>query len=43
MNVIEEARAYFNYTWPEQLTSGVMFFKGVRITKAQFLYSGEKF
>lgn len=34
--VIDLARAHFDYEWPEQLTSGVMFFMGERITKREF-------
>lgn len=31
-----KARRYYENTWPEQLYSGVMFFEGQRITKAEF-------
>lgn len=36
IETIREAVAYFDRQWPEQLISGVMFFKGLRITKAEF-------
>lgn len=34
--VIARAREYFG-TWPENLTSGVMFFEGQKITQEEFL------
>ena len=33
---IYEAAAAWTYEWPAQLESGVMFYKGLRITRAQF-------
>ncbi|MGE5650912.1 MAG: hypothetical protein ACM34A_12015 [Bacillota bacterium] len=33
---VREAVAYHGSKWPEELYSGVMFFKGARITKAEF-------
>lgn len=33
---IREAAAAWNHCWPAQLESGVMFFKGLRITRAEF-------
>ena len=33
---LAKAVAYHNGAWPEQLTSGVMFFDGLRITRAEF-------
>lgn len=34
--IIKEARAFFDNKWPKQLWTGVMFFKGLRITKDEF-------
>lgn len=34
--IIKEARAYYCYTWPFQLQSDIMFFKGIRITRRTF-------
>ena len=34
--IIKEARAYWRFKWPEQLWTGVMFFKGERITREEF-------
>lgn len=33
---IREAVIAWNHVWPEQLESGVMFYKGLRITRAEF-------
>lgn len=33
---IQRARAAWGNQWPEQLTSGVMFYEGQRITRKQF-------
>ena len=33
---IREAAAAWNYCWPTQLESGVMFYKGLRITRDEF-------
>ena len=30
------ACAHFNYKWPKELTSGVMFYEGFRITVKEF-------
>ncbi len=35
-DTIRDAVIHCNFTWPKQLTSGVMFFKGQRITRAEF-------
>lgn len=34
--IIHDARVYWNFKWPEQLWTGVMFFKGERITRQEF-------
>jgi hypothetical protein len=34
--IINEARNYFNGKWPEELWTGIMFFKGERITREEF-------
>lgn len=34
--MIDEAKEYFKNEWPDQLTGGVMFFKGEKITKEEF-------
>lgn len=39
--VIARAVAAHNRAWPEQLTSGVMFYEGERITRAEFLAEGK--
>ena len=33
---IQLACAYFNYKWPKELTSGVMFYEGYKITIQEF-------
>ena len=33
---IRLACSYFNYKWPKQLTSGIMFYNGFRITIKEF-------
>lgn len=33
---IQRARSAWGGKWPEQLTSGVMFYEGQRITRAEF-------
>lgn len=40
-NDILNARRDSNYKWPKQLTSGVMFYNGSRITKEEFLNEKE--
>lgn len=35
-SVIREACAHFKYKWPTQLTSGIMFYDGERITIEEF-------
>jgi hypothetical protein len=37
MDSLVECYLYHNGIWPEQLTSGVMFFRGERITYQQFM------
>lgn len=34
--LIKDARDYFKNEWPEQLWTGIMFFNGATITKAEF-------
>ena len=34
--IIRRACAAFNYKWPEQLSSGIMFFEGQKITIEEF-------
>lgn len=41
INAIHEARARWYGVWPEDLTSGVMFCRGFRITREQFETAGE--
>lgn len=36
MSMIREAVIHHKYKWPEQLTSGVMFYRGERITIKEF-------
>ena len=36
LQTIRMACRYFNYKWPEQLSSGVMFYFGERITIEEF-------
>jgi hypothetical protein len=35
-DAIQEALAYYEGKWPPELWTGVMFFKGTRITKQEF-------
>jgi hypothetical protein len=34
--ILRRAIAHYNYKWPKELTSGVMFFEGQRITIEEF-------
>lgn len=34
--IIREAVAYWNWKWPDELWTGIMFFKGERITLGEF-------
>lgn len=34
--VVRRCCAYYNYQWPIQLTSGIMFFEGYKITIEEF-------
>lgn len=36
-SVVRECVAHCNYKWPKQLTSGIMFFRGERITIEEFM------
>lgn len=36
LSIIKNACIYFNFQWPRELTSGVMFFGGERITRREF-------
>lgn len=36
IEIINEARMYWSFKWPEQLWTGLMFFKGERITREEF-------
>lgn len=40
--IIRRACVYYNYVWPKQLVSGVMFFEGTRITIEQFQAEAKK-
>lgn len=35
-DAVKQACAHYDYNWPKELTSGVMFFNGHRITIQQF-------
>lgn len=37
-SIVLRACAYFNWKWPKDLTSGIMFFEGKRITLIEFSY-----
>lgn len=37
LSITRRACAHFNYHWPDQLTSGIMFFEGERITVEEFM------
>ncbi len=39
---LSKARKYWGNAWPIELTNGVMFFEGLRITKDQFQNSQQK-
>lgn len=40
--IIKDALIFYNFIWPEELYSGVMFFKGLRITKEEFVAAMRK-
>lgn len=37
IQTIRKAIAFNNYQWPNQLTSGIMYFEGYRITIEEFM------
>lgn len=42
LSIIKSACLYFNFHWPPDLTSGVMFFGGERITRREFISVSRK-
>jgi hypothetical protein len=40
--IVEAVLVHAGNQWPRELTSGVMFYKGLRITLAEFLAAGGK-
>lgn len=43
ISTIRAACAHYNYVWPKQLESGIMYFDGARITIEEFNKEARKF